>query len=205
MHADPDRRDLVISCGAALHHLHVAAAGLGWSTRVRRLPVASDERHIASIELSPTRTSRESSELLEGLRQRRTDRRRSTSWPVPSDRLKSLASTGTAWGAQVLPVEAEATKARLERLTDRARRIQERSAGYVAELASWTHLTDAEGVPPSHLPAHTAAEAADVPYSRFPSGDLPDPVLEREPSQDAMLLVCTSSDDAISRVRAGSR
>ena len=35
---DPDRRDLVISCGAALHHLTVALADLGVSTTTERLP-----------------------------------------------------------------------------------------------------------------------------------------------------------------------
>ena len=27
---DPDGRDLLVSCGAALHHLRTAFAGLGW-------------------------------------------------------------------------------------------------------------------------------------------------------------------------------
>jgi hypothetical protein len=203
MYADPARRDLLISCGAALHHLQVAAAGLGWSARVRRLPDASEERHSASIELRPVRVSQEATDLLKALEARRTDRRRLTSWPVPSDRLNGLASIGTAWGAQVLPVEGDATKAHLARLTDRARRIQERSPQYLAELTSWTHSAGRQGVPTSHLPEYASAGAGDASYDRFPSGDLPDPVLEPEPSQDAMLLVCTSSDDAISRVRAG--
>jgi nitroreductase len=38
VYADPARRDLMISCGAALHHFQVAAAGLGWATRVRPPP-----------------------------------------------------------------------------------------------------------------------------------------------------------------------
>ncbi|MGA8209327.1 MAG: hypothetical protein WB798_04150, partial [Nocardioidaceae bacterium] len=42
--ADPQRRDLLISCGAALHHLQVAAQALGWSARVRRTPDPSEER-----------------------------------------------------------------------------------------------------------------------------------------------------------------
>lgn len=193
----------MISCGAALHHFQVAAAGLGWAARVRRLPDASEERHIASIELTAARASHEADELLEALERRRTDRRRLTSWPVPSDRLTGLASTGTAWGAQVLPVDGDKTKAHLERLTDRARRVQQSSPRYVAELASWTHSTEKQGVPASHIPTHTPAETVDEAFNRFPSGDLPDPVLEPEPAQDAMLLVCTSSDDTISRVRAG--
>ncbi len=36
--ADPDGRNLVISCGTALHHAQVAADALGWAVRVRRLP-----------------------------------------------------------------------------------------------------------------------------------------------------------------------
>ena len=37
-YADPDGRDLLISCGAALHHLRVAAAANGWKAQVRRMP-----------------------------------------------------------------------------------------------------------------------------------------------------------------------
>jgi hypothetical protein len=37
-YADAAGRDLVISCGAALHHLKVAAAAAGWKARVRRMP-----------------------------------------------------------------------------------------------------------------------------------------------------------------------
>ena len=36
--ADPFGRNVVISCGAALHHLQVAAGALGWETEVHRVP-----------------------------------------------------------------------------------------------------------------------------------------------------------------------
>ena len=54
VYADPTRRDLMISCGAALHHLQVAAAGLGWAARVTRFPDPSEERHVATIALEPS-------------------------------------------------------------------------------------------------------------------------------------------------------
>src|SRR3954447_25313906 len=38
IHADPAGRDLVISCGAALHHLQASAAAMGWKAHVRRMP-----------------------------------------------------------------------------------------------------------------------------------------------------------------------
>ena len=50
VYADPARRDLLVSCGAALHHLQVVCAGLGWAARVHRLPDPSDERHVAGVE-----------------------------------------------------------------------------------------------------------------------------------------------------------
>ena len=120
LQADPAGRDLMISCGAALHHFQVAAACLGWTARVRRLPDILNERHIARIELTRSDPAPEATVLLEALQGRRTDRRRPTSWPVPWDRLVNLASTGNSWGAHVLPVEAEATKAHLERSPTRS-------------------------------------------------------------------------------------
>jgi hypothetical protein len=170
---------------------------------VSRLPHASDQQHIARVVLSATPPSPEAAELLEALGRRCTDRRRPTSWPVPSERLPLLASTGTAWGAQVLPVTSDARKAQLRRLTDRARRVQERDPRYVAEIAAWTSPSPSHGVPRTHVPRAMAHAGKGSPYGRFPSGVLDDPILETEPSEDAMLLVCTSSDDAIARVRAG--
>jgi hypothetical protein len=204
VYADPTRRDLMVSCGAALHHFQVAAAARGWSARVHRLPDASDERHVARMHLAPSRVLPPDTSVLEAIAARRTDRRRPTSWPVPEDRLNSLASTGTSWGAQVLPVAGEGSKAELQRLTRRAATIQQRNPHYIEELDAWTRVSAGAGVPREHVPQRDpSAPATDTPYARFPLGTLADPVLEVEPSQDAMLIVCTSSDDAISRVRAG--
>lgn len=50
---DPDGRDLLISCGAALHHLRVALAALGWATVVHRIPNPAEPSHLAAIEPRP--------------------------------------------------------------------------------------------------------------------------------------------------------
>src|SRR3954452_23916125 len=104
--ADPSGRDLLISCGAALHHCQVAAAGLGWSARLSRLPDPSDQDLLAVVTLRPSSVAPEQVALLRALRRRRTDRRRFDRWPVPDERLRRLAAVGAAWGAQVLPVES---------------------------------------------------------------------------------------------------
>jgi hypothetical protein len=48
---DPEGRDLVISCGAALHHLKVALAARGRSTA--DLPTSGDPDHLAALSLVP--------------------------------------------------------------------------------------------------------------------------------------------------------
>jgi len=42
---DPDRRDLILSCGAMLHHLEVALASLGVDVTIHRLPNPADPDH----------------------------------------------------------------------------------------------------------------------------------------------------------------
>jgi nitroreductase len=203
MYADPNRRDLFISCGAALHHLQTACTGLGWSARVHRLPDPRDVRHVARVSLTPARPPSGSAELLATIERRRTDRRRLTSWPLPEERLASLSATGSLWGAQVLPVEGELAKARLYALTHRADVVQNRNQRYVAELAAWTLRDTTEGIAPELIPARDDLGLADSLNRRFANGTLEDPRVDPEPSEDALLLVCTSSDDAISWVRAG--
>jgi nitroreductase len=209
VYADPGRRDLLVSCGAALHHLQVASAGLGWAARVRRCPDPGEERHLASVQLRPARAHAEALARLDALTARRTDRRRLTSWPVPRERLNALAATGSVWGAQVLPVVDPSMRGHLERLTRRADRLQRRNERYLSELAAWTATSPAEGVPPALRPVRDPAETlepgnvVDLAARRFPSGTLADPVVDPGSPADGMLLVCTSSDDTISRLRAG--
>jgi len=191
--ADPDGRDLMISCGAALHHLQVAAAGLGWRARLIRFPDSSDHDLLAVASLRQSRVSAEQTALLGAIESRRTDRRRFSSRPVTSERLRRLAAVGSGWGAQVLPVESPGVRSELALLTRRAARIQDADDRYVRELTSWTGTYGRDGIPAQSLPAGYAERGR----------TMPDAPGEPEASQDGMLLVCTSSDDAVARLRSG--
>lgn len=203
VHADPQRRDLVLSCGAALHHFQVAASALGWSTRVRRVPDPTDEHLVASIELGPGRPAPDAAALLAAIRDRRTDRRRLTSWPVPPERLNALCMAGNQWGAQLLPVYDETAKTRLEQLTRRADILQRRNPAYLSELDNATVYWANVGVPVAHIPREDDVTSSDALNRRFPNGVLDDPVIDPGEPSDGMLIVCTSSDDTLSRIRAG--
>ena len=80
--ADPDSRDLLVSCGAALHHLRVAFAAVGWATTVHRLPNPAQPDHLAAVECIPRTATAGDITLAAAISHRRTDRRRFSSWAV---------------------------------------------------------------------------------------------------------------------------
>ena len=111
-YADPDGRDLVISCGAALHHLQVAAAASGWKAQVRRMPNAYNDQQLANVSFRPEPATPEALAALDALIRRRTDRRRPASWPVPRERLDGLLALGPAAGVTVLGVVSHTSTCR---------------------------------------------------------------------------------------------
>ncbi len=202
-HADPDGRDLLLSCGAVLHHLQVTAAAMGWPARVRRLPDPGQPAQVATVTFSPATRPAHGAAVLRSVRARQTDRRRFTSWPVPSERLHSLAAAGAQWGAQVLPVGGESVRSRLRLLTARADHLQRQDPGYLSELESWVR-SGRDGLTPEVLPSRASTAQQDDGLSRrFPSGTLVDTAPAYQAAADAMLLVCTRSDDPMSCIRAG--
>lgn len=119
---DPRGRELVLSCGAALHHARVAAAALGVLAEVEYAPDLDRPGHLATLHLSPApdEPSALAAAALDTLAQRCTDRRRFTAWPVPDERLARLAASSTAAGTQVLPLVDIGSRLRVELLVNRA-------------------------------------------------------------------------------------
>ncbi|OPE54369.1 nitroreductase family protein [Mycolicibacterium diernhoferi] len=69
---DSDRRDVLLSCGAVLHHCAVAFAAAGWSSRIVRFP---DDGVLAAFELEKHPPGAGSVELAGAISRRRADRR----------------------------------------------------------------------------------------------------------------------------------
>src|SRR3954447_26433689 len=87
---DADGRDLVVSCGAVLHHLRVAAAAAGLAAQVHRLPNPDEEDHLAAITVRPAAAAESDLGLARAVSTRRTDRRRYSSWEVPDGFVEEL-------------------------------------------------------------------------------------------------------------------
>ena len=80
---DPDRRDMLLSCGAGLHHCTVALAAIGWRAKIHRLPDPSEPGHLAAVEVVAQSPGELDVTLAAAIASRRTDRRTYSPWPVP--------------------------------------------------------------------------------------------------------------------------
>jgi hypothetical protein len=202
---DPEGRDLLLSCGAALHHLRVALAALGWCTIVHRLPNPSEPDHLAAVETAPKTPSTEDITLVGAISRRRTDRRRFSSWPVPDGHLDLMVKRAAKAGALLVPVACGVTRRHLTRAIDRSADCQLDDAAYAAELAAWSgrgRLTR-EGV----LATSTASGPqihGDTTMRAFPTGTLAEAETGHgEPDGGELLVLATTDDDVVSVLRAG--
>ncbi|WP_280444691.1 Acg family FMN-binding oxidoreductase [Nocardia brasiliensis] len=196
---DPDQRDMVISCGAALHHLRVAFAALGWSAVVHRLPNPADPNHLASIELLRHRPTPAEIELSAAISHRQTDRRHYTSWEIPPGYLGLAAERAAALGA-VMRKAGDRSREHLIAATRAAAVRHAMDSEYRFELANWSgRHSAADGVPARNTPAPRSKD--ELPARTFVAPQLSDTA--REPDFAELLVVGTSGDDRMSRLQAG--
>jgi hypothetical protein len=197
---DPQGRNLVISCGAALHHSQVAARAFGWVPLVDRFPDGPESTLLARIHLDAHHRSASSVSDLKALRQRHTDRRRFTAWPVSEERLDQLASTAAEWDTNAIPVTDITARLRLELLVSRALSRQASDPAVLEEQRNWVDRGGGEGVPYRVVPA--APPPPESYHSRFGPGLLDEPERDVE-SSDGLIVLGGPSDDPGPWLRTG--
>ena len=199
--ADPLGRELVISCGAALHHLQVAASALGWETEVDRLPDGPASSVLARIKLRRGERSEEADADLRAIADRCTDRRRFTSWPVPDERLQHLANVAAAKGVHAAPLLDVSERFRAELLVRRAVEHQSTDQRFALEQQRWIDHSAVDGIPSTVTPPEVSTAGGDHLSPLFPSltGDT-ERVIE---GADGLVVLCSGSDDPASWLSAG--
>src|SRR4051794_31452483 len=200
--ADPEGRNLALSCGAALHQALDAATALGLSAGVELVPEESDHDLLARITFSAGRPPADAAERLLTLDQRCTDRRRFTAWPVPDARLHQLAEAASGWKAYAIPITDVSARFRAELLLERAMRLQATDLRLADEQASWIEHSPADGVPSTSAAPASRRAGAERP-NRF-APDAPASASFRVvESSDGLVAICTSRDDQASWLWAG--
>ena len=199
--SDPHRRNLVISCGCALHHAQVVAAALGWEARVTRLPDGTGSDRLARIELLRSTPPPDAVDVLRSVRERHTDRRRFSTRPVDEELLHDLARLAGTWGGHAVPIVDVTDRFRLDLLVARARDHQARDDRVVREQQTWIDHGPSDGIPSTVVPAADPSTSL-VREVRFAPGSLQDPVAELE-TADGVIVLCGYDDTRADWLRTG--
>ncbi len=197
---DPDGRDLIISCGVALHHCVVALASLGWQARVKRFPNSDNVRHLATIEVQPQVPDQSSIALAAAIPRRRTDRRAYTSWPVAGGDVALMAARAARNGVMLRQIDA---LDRMKTIVAQAAEQHLRNYAYLRELAIWSgRYGSAAGVPARNAPP--PEPGTPIPGRVFAGPGLARPSGASPADDSAVILALgTEADDGLARLRAG--
>ncbi len=197
---DPDRRDMLLSCGAALHHCTVGLAAMGWQAKVHRLPNAAEPNHLAAIEVHRQAAGELDVTLAAAIPRRRTDRRVYSSWPVPGGDIALMGARAARAGVMLRQIDllpqlnAIVAQSVLRHVTNH---------DYLSELNAWSgRYASLAGVPARNAPP--SDPTAPVPGRLFAGPALAQPA-NTEPAEDnaVMLALGTETDDDLARLRAG--
>ncbi len=136
--ADPDGRQLVMSCGAAAVNLRLAAAHFGMATSTEIVPFHRRDGLLARIRLEERRaTTPDAEEMFQAVPRRRTNRLPLDGREPPDGLVTALLRDARREGAWLRPVEAQERCAVAE-LVAEGDRLQWSSPRFRAELAQWT-------------------------------------------------------------------
>jgi len=199
---DPDERDLLISCGAALHHLRIGLAALGWLPLTHRLPDPNRPEHLATVEILPRTAGHTELALAASITRRHTDRR-GYDGGLTADQVAELHRHAAAEGVQLRAATDPDLRGHLVSAIAEADQLQRANPSYAYELARWTgqRAGARDGIPTGTTPS--AVGYGDLPVRRFSPDCLHRDLPSEVDGAGTLLVLGTTEDDRMSRLRAG--
>jgi nitroreductase len=195
--ADPQGREITLSCGAVLDHFVVAMSAAGWETTVTRFPDPDKPHHLATIAFRPAPDDAKDARQVraDAILRRRTDRR---PFGPPGDwaRFEVLLRQALIPYHVMCDVVLDDARPRLAEASRLTQQVRENDPSYQAELQWWTPPFAAnEGIPDSALVS--AAEAARVDVARgFPTTATQQPLDNIGFDQSKIVVLSTHHEDA---------
>ena len=172
--ADPDGREMMISCGAALFTARLALRSLDLVPETEVLPDPGQPLLVARVSW-PRRAARTEFErrLFGQVRQRRTHRGGFDPVPLPPGLLAALREGAARYDAVLRVVADDGRRAALAAAVEQAERAQRLDGERARELARWAPAPGSartDGVPPDSYPARAEHTDPDFPGRDYAHG-----------------------------------
>lgn len=206
--ADPDDREMLISCGAALYNLVLALRHLGHHPAVRLFPDADYPHRLAVVspDGGPPGPDDDAARYA-AIPARHTHRADFTRRPPPDGLLARLCRAAAVEHAELTAYTEPADVRVLATVTELASYIHARDGAYAAEHARWMRAPGtarADGIHPAHLPG---AQPRGDPYFPPRFTDTTKPPAPAGPGDDrgtgTVAVLSTPGDDRRDWLHAG--
>ena len=172
--ADPQGRELVLSCGAALFNLRLALRKLGYEARVELLPAPAEPRLLARVTVAPGEPADVvTRRMYAAMTRRHTHRGEFEDRPLSAELAVALQQAAAEEGASLLYVHDPGQRHRVLHIARAAERQFAADERVRAETAEWTPapaVSRPDGVPPTAYAAEPSALVDDLPGRDFDLG-----------------------------------
>jgi hypothetical protein len=173
--ADPDGRELMVSCGAAVFTLRVALRYLGCLPHARLFPDPSRPALVARVCWDEDRIAADpyEREMYAAVTARHTHRGGFGPAPLPTGTIAALCTEAAREGAMLRVVATGDQQDALAAAVQAGEHALRLDGGRAAELADWVVAPDSprcDGIPPAAYPAEPAHTEPDFPGRDFAAG-----------------------------------
>jgi nitroreductase len=209
--ADPDGREMLISCGAAVFTLRVALRYLGWLPRTQVLPHLSRPALVARVSWDEERIAAAGyeREMYAAVTARHTHRGGFGAVPLPAGTLSELRAEAVREGAMLRLIADSDQRKALAAVAQAGEFALRLDGARAAEQAAWVVPPDSarrDGIPPVAYPAEPAHTEPDFPGRDFARGQgwgSAAPPAAGELFAGVVCLLATSANEPADWVAAG--
>ena len=199
---DPEGRELIVSCGAALLNLRVAARHFGLGMDIHPFPLPDLPDLLAAMLLHSTaQPTDEDERLFRAIPLRATNRHPFAEGAVPEDLLERMEQAAREEGARLVVLTEAEAKEVVARLVEEGVRIQGDDPRLVEELEAWLRPT---GDPRRDGVSDAVQGAWDRrAHRRTPTSTVAASKRELVASAPAVLILTTDADEPTDWLTAG--
>jgi nitroreductase len=206
LRVDPDGREMIISCGAALYGLRLAVRSLGYRPEADLLPGPAG-RPLARVRLGEAAPMvSDERKMLAAVPHRHTHRGPFEAGPLPAGLLARLRDDAQAEGATLTEIRPGPAREQLMARAAASGRTQDRDPRSRAETWWWSRdvtSTARDGVPAHSIAAKSIREAGQLPQRDFDLGRGLGLLPTGGPAPPVTAVLSTTGDGLADWLRAG--